>query len=590
MAVLLAFAFVSGIVTILSPCILPVLPIVLAGSVGRGKARPLGVVAGFVVSFAAFTLGLTAIVRVLGLPSDVLRYVAVVLLVLLGFVMLVPRLRQGFEGLASRIAGRVRTGSPGASAAAGAPPPGFWRGLPVGFTLGLVWAPCVGPIMASVIALALTGTVDGAAVLITLSYTLGTAIPMFAVMLGGRALLSRVPWLARNMAGIQRAFGALMILIGVVIALGWDRQFQSAILRAFPRYGTGLTALEDTSPVRNALEVRGTASDSPVSPSSGASWPSLEQGVLDDYGPAPGLVAGGPWFNTSGQSELSLAGLRGKVVLVDFWTYSCVNCVRTIPYLQAWYGAYRDLGLVILGVHTPEFEFEKKTANLERAIRELGVSWPVVQDNDYTQWRAYGNHYWPAHYLIDASGHLRYVHYGEGRYEESERVIRRLLREAGANPGRALSQREPRLAARTPETYLGWDRTTGFVSTRQPLLEQVAEYQLGDVPGNGEWALSGSWVIDGSYVESSGSPGGSELQLGFNARKVYLVIEPQEPGGSVEVRVDGRIAGDTADVRAGVLSPQNSRLYQLVDLSSAGDHLLELRVEGKMRLFAFTFG
>ena len=366
MTVLLAFAFVSGFITILSPCILPVLPIVLSGSISGGKARPFGVLAGFVVSFTVFTLTLSAIVHALGIPADALRVVAVVLIVLFGIVMLVPRLRDGFELLASRIASRGA--QPGAVGAAAGRRAGFWSGLIVGLSLGLVWTPCVGPIMASVISLALTQHVNGGSVFITLAYTLGTSIPMLAVMLGGRALLNRVPALTRNTANIQKGFGVLMILMGVAIGFGWDRRFQTAVLRAFPNYGTGLTAIEKAPTVSTALKslepsaagagggAAMTANTSGARVFNAAMDAAPENGVLGDYGPAPDFLTKGMWFNTEGivaaggqpaqggSLPLTLEGLRGKVVLVDFWTYSCVNCVRTLPYLRAWYDAYRGSG------------------------------------------------------------------------------------------------------------------------------------------------------------------------------------------------------------------------------------------------------
>ncbi len=604
MAILLVFAFISGIITILSPCILPVLPIVLSGSVGRGQARPFGIVAGFVATFTAFTLALTAIVHALGLPPDTLRYAAVALLVLLGLVMLVPKLHTGFEKLASIISARF-------SVNRGRPPgtiekqrAGFWAGVPVGFSLGIVWTPCVGPIMASVIGLALTRSVDSGAVLITLAYTLGTSIPMLAVILGGRTLLNRIPGLTRNMAKIQMGLGAVMIVLGVAIGFGWDRQFQSAVLRAFPRYGTGLTAVENTARVRNSLEAWESAGGSGGVSSGGYSFKvQPTDGMLGDYGPAPALVAGGRWFNTRGivswndtigtgktgqtQPPLTMARLQGRVVVLDFWTYSCVNCVRTIPYLKAWYETYRDQGLVIIGVHTPEFEFEKNPANVQRAIGELGIDWPVVQDNGYDQWRAYGNRYWPAHYFIDAAGRVRYFHFGEGEYNVAEQVIRALLREAGADLGRPISQPNPRFTARTPETYLGWARGQRFVSEGKAVLDQAVDYRPAHNPSNGEWALSGKWVVSQHYIAPQQ---GGVLELGFHARNVYLVIEPEEPGGRIEVRVDGRVSKDTADVAAGVLLPKESRLYQLVGLAKPGEHILHLNVKGKLRLFAFTFG
>jgi len=279
--------------------------------------------------------------------------------------------------------------------------------------------------------------------------------------------------------------------------------------------------------------------------------------------------------------------LRGKVVLVDFWTYSCVNCVRTIPYLKSWYEEYEDQGFVIVGVHTPEFEFEKEAANVRRAVRDLGIDWPVVLDNRYVQWRAYSNRYWPAHYFIDAEGRVRYYHFGEGEYDTSGRVIRRLLQEAGERVRGRVSNPDLDYSARTPETYLGYGRSEGFVSAVDLVPGEAAEYRPARSPENGEWTLSGVWTVAREYIvpESEGA-----LELGFHARNVFLVVEPSEPGGSIRVEVDGSPAGDTPDVEDGVLRPTESRLHQLLELPQAGPHVLRLEVRGRLRLFAFTFG
>jgi cytochrome c biogenesis protein CcdA/thiol-disulfide isomerase/thioredoxin len=598
MIVLLAFAFISGIITILSPCILPVLPIVLTGSIGGGKAKPFGVITGFVLSFTLFTLALSAIVQALGIPADAMRYVAVVLILLFGLIMLVPSLNRIFEMGAARIA---TLGQSSRTQAGAKRTTGFWGALPLGFSLGLVWTPCVGPIMASVISLALTKRVDGGSVLITLAYSLGTAIPMLAIMLGGRTLLARVPALTRHAAGIQRGFGALMIVIALAIGFGFDRRIQAAILTAFPSYGSGLTAVEKAAPVQAALKERsthgptaqGSAERSSAEQSSAAGVFSGaadqgSEGKLGDYGTAPAFVAAGPWFNTPALGTgLSLAGLRGKVVLVDFWTYSCVNCVRTLPYLRAWYDAYKDKGLVIVGVHSPEFEFEKVSANVSRAMGDLGVTWPVVQDNDYAQWNAYGNQYWPAHYFIDAKGRVRYFHFGEGAYDVSERVIQALLKEAGAETSGIVSKVETKLEDQTPETYLGYERGKGLQSAVPPEAGKIVDYKPGKALSTGEWSLEGRWTIDGQYIvpESNG-----KLSLSFNARNVYLVIQSEGKGGSVQAYIDGAVVPDTTDVKKGIVKPTESRLYQLVKLPSGGGHLLKLVVSGNLRLFAFTFG
>ena len=614
MIILIAFAFVSGVITILSPCILPVLPILLSGGVSGGRARPFGVITGFVVSFTVFTLTLSTIVQALRVPADVLRIVAVVLIVLFGAVMLVPRLSAWFELAASRLATRGRRLAPAGGSSQGGGWPGYWGGCLVGLSLGIVWTPCVGPIMASVISLALTRHVESGSVYITLAYTLGTALPMLGVMFGGRALLNRVPALARNSGKIQRVFGVLMILVGVAIGMGWDRQFQSLVLRALPNYGSGLTAVENLAPVRSAIRARGGAgaAASAVPASDGAASggaerlfagaPDVSAASLGDYGLAPGFAGGGNWFNTEqlssapaggaqgGSTPLTLEGLRGKVVVVDFWTYSCINCVRTIPYLRDWYRKYKDKGLVLIGVHTPEFEFEKNPANVARAIRELGVEWPVVQDNDYRIWNLYGNQYWPAHYFVDAEGRVRYFRFGEGDYEGSEKIIRVLLKEAGASvEGRIVSRPDEKIQAQTPETYLGYDRAKGFASAVKPVYGAPAEYKPARVPGNGEWNLTGTWTINPQFIAPDPRSSAS-LELGFQARNVFLVIEPQSRGASIRVSVDGAAPADTADVTTGLLEPTESRMYQLVGLKRPGAHLLRLEVTGNVRLFAFTFG
>ncbi len=627
MLVMLLFAFASGVVTILSPCILPVLPIVLSAGAGGGRGRPLGIVAGFVAGFAFFTLALSAIVEALHVPADSLRVLAVFFIGAFGLVILVPALREGFERLASRLASRLPSASPktdgsGAPRRLGAPlatagahrgggseprrgSGGFWGGTLVGLSLGLVWTPCVGPIMASIISLALGNRVDAGAVVITLAYAAGTAIPMLGIMLGGRGLLSRLPGLARRMASIQRGFGAVMLAMALVIALQWDRRIQAAILEAFPSYGSGLTAFEDNPAVRKAIARReGSASGAgtdvlaPISTALSASTlfagssELSSRGLRLDLGLAPPLVAAGPWFNTEGPGKgpsrpLTEKDLRGKVLLIDFWTYSCINCIRTLPWLRAWNKAYADKGLVIIGVHSPEFAFEREPSNVQKAIAELGVTWPVVMDNNLAEWRAWSNRYWPAHYLVDTRGRVRAWRFGEGDYEGTEAEIRALLAESGTAAGPSSSPKALSLASRTPETYLGYERARGFASAVKPLADKATKYLPARSPGVGEWNLRGIWTIKGHYLESSGK---GSLSLGFDARDVYLVVEAGEGGGSLDVSVDGSSAADTEDVKAGSLVPVESRAYHLLGRQGPGLHVLTLEVTGSLRLYAFTFG
>lgn len=573
MLVLTFFAFLAGIVTILSPCILPVLPIVLSGSVG-GKRRPLGVILGFILSFSFFTLLLSTLVQLLNLPPDSLRFTAVAIIFFFGLVLLIPQLQQRYEVLASRLVSRKSSRKDSQ---------GFGGGMLLGAGLGLVWTPCVGPIMASVISLAISRQIDGGTVVIILAYALGTAIPMLGIMLGGRKLIARFPRLSRSTGRIQRVFGLLLVVVALSIGFGLDRRFQSAILQVFPNYGSGLTALETIAPVERALEQR----SSGRTDMNERNWTNPpRRGRLEDFGPAPEIVAKGPWLNTEGESY-SMEELKGKVVLLDFWTYSCVNCVRTIPYLESWYRAYKDYGLVIIGVHSPEFAFERNKNNVQRAMEELGVTWPVVLDNGFDQWRAYNNRYWPAHYFIDAQGQIRYFHFGEGEYENSEKALRSLLEEAGAElPAQTVSSGWSGLDPRTPETYLGYGRMEHFQGMESLQKDTTAEYRLEDLSTD-QWGLQGSWTIRRDYISADGEAG---LNLRFRGRHVYLVIEPLLPGGSLQVKLDGTIPADTADVENGLLKVEESRLYRLIELEELGEHLLELQVEGELRLYAFTFG
>ncbi|PKL08187.1 MAG: cytochrome c biogenesis protein DipZ, partial [Spirochaetae bacterium HGW-Spirochaetae-7] len=407
MALLMMFAFLAGIVTVLSPCILPVLPVVLSGSVGGGKARPWGIISGFIFSFSVFTLTLTGITRALGIPADVLRYVAAITILSFGVVMVVPSLKEKFSAFASSFGSRA-----GRNHAPGAVKKGFWSGFALGVSLGLVWTPCVGPIMASVISLSLSGATDAGSVFITLAYAAGTAIPLFLIMKGGRGLLNRFSFLSRNTDKVQKLFGVLMLLTAVALFTGVDRSFQSWLLDVFPNYGSGLTAIEERDSVRKALESRAAEAPKRV--------PDFSSGDASAPGVDPLSLGSGAWINSP---ALASPDLRGKVVLVDFWTYSCINCVRTLPWLRAWHDKYASSGLVIIGVHSPEFAFERSEANVRRAVSDLGVTWPVVMDNDFGIWNAYSNRYWPAHYLYGRDGRLVQTHFGEGAYEETEQLI-----------------------------------------------------------------------------------------------------------------------------------------------------------------------
>jgi thiol-disulfide isomerase/thioredoxin len=316
--------------------------------------------------------------------------------------------------------------------------------------------------------------------------------------------------------------------------------------------------------------------------------------ALPKLGAAPEVQGTQRWFNTPGNKPLSLASLRrqNRVVLIDFWTYTCINCIRTLPQLKAWDAKYRRAGLTIIGVHTPEFPFEKDAGNVRSAIAQNGIRYPVAQDNEYATWNAYSNQYWPAHYLIDANGQVRYVHFGEGKYAETERAIRALLEEAGEGGGlggtsRPRMEQPTRLA--TPETYLGSERAERF--DNGPIRDGVHDYGASAVkPRPDHFAYRGTWKISPDGAEAGA---GARLYANFRAREVYLVLGSRDRPRAMRVLLDGKpiSAADAGpDVHAGVVRVGPQRLYRLVALPKSGDHVLELRPASGIRGYAFTFG
>jgi len=540
---LIAFAFLAGVVTILSPCILPILPIILSSTIGgqnTGKSRPMGVVIGFVLSFTFFTLFLSTIVRLSGISADALRLVSVLVIAGFGVSLLIPQFQVLLERLFSKLAGFIPSNQNRT---------GFGGGLLIGFSVGLLWTPCVGPILASVISLAITGTVTFDAFLITLAYSLGTAVPMFLIILGGQNVLRRVPWLLANLVNIQKLFGILMILTAIGIFFNVDRKFQTFVLEKFPQYGVGLTKFEDNELIKNQLQKK-----------------SGTEVKKEDIGKpkAPEIIPGGVWFNSD---PLTLAKLKGKVVIIDFWTYTCINCQRTFPYLRQWWEKYKDKGLVIIGVHSPEFEFEKSEKNLTQAIKDFNLPYPIVQDNNFDTWRAYNNRYWPAKYFIDKEGYIRFTHFGEGAYDESEKVIQELLKETGAKDV-TLNINNPNYQtyAKTAEIYLG--------STRSEINNNIS--------------FDGEWKVMSEYANPQK---GAKLHLNFESKEVFLVMRTSGAPAKVKVYIDDKLQHFGEDNNNGIVTIESDRLYKLINLPFPGRHILRLEFEdSNAQIFAFTFG
>ncbi len=581
MIVLLAFAVLAGAGTALSPCVLPVLPALLsAGGVG-GRRRPLGVVLGLSITFAVTIIGISKVVDGVGLGADPLRAIAVVVLLGFGLALVFPTLAARLEApLASlsRFGPRTRGD-------------GFASGLVVGAALGLVYTPCAGPILAAVISV---GAATGRSVAVAVAYTFGSAAVLFALMLGGHKLFDRVRRAGGGLA-LQRVLGGIMLVTALAIVTNEDVAFDQWVATNIKN--VNLTAgLEQSNAVTHRLpqitghtqrfvastaQANATAAD----PAAASAYP--------DLGTAPPFTDTQRWFNTPGNRPLTLAGLRGRVVLVDFWTYTCINCIRTLPYLEAWDQKYRAAGLTIVGVETPEFAFEHEASNVGDAISQFGIRYPVVQDNNYGTWNAYGNQYWPADYLLDASGNVRYVAFGEGDYDKTEAAIRALLVASGhATPaGRAQPHNVvvPSNAA-TPETYLGTERAQGWIDGEPIAGTHSYIAPSGSLPAN-DFAFGGTWNIG---AQPATAIAGATIDSEFVAKHVYLVLS--SAGGSprpIQVLLDGRpisAADAGSDVHNGVVTVTGQRLYTLVSLPSDEQHRLTLRLAPGITGYAFTFG
>jgi cytochrome c biogenesis protein CcdA/thiol-disulfide isomerase/thioredoxin len=595
MLLLIGFAILAGAGTALSPCVLPVLPALLsAGGVG-GRRRPLGIVLGLSITFTVTIVGLANVVDGVGLGSDPLRDLAIAVLLAFGVVLLAPGLSARLEAPLSRLArfGPRDTGD------------GFWSGLLVGGALGFVYTPCASPILAAVISVS---AASGRTVVLAIAYAGGSAVVLLALTLGGRSLFERVRRGGRGPM-LQRALGVVMILTAVAIVTNLDVNFDQFVAEKIP--DVNLTASLECSkevtsrlhevtgrrakfaPANGSSSCHGSASAVKVA-AAGAPQSTLlaAADALPALGPAPEFMDTEDWFNTPGAKPLSLRSLRGRVVLVDFWTYTCINCIRTLPYLKAWDAAYRRDGLTIVGVETPEFSFEKDASNVRDAIGQFGLRYPVVQDNEMGTWNAYGNEYWPADYLIDAKGQVRYAAFGEGDYDKTETAIRALLAEKGSRVGgrgHPTGVVVPSQLA-TPETYVGTARAEGWLHAPKAGLHDYGGPVTAD-PTLNQFVLSGSWQIAEQPATAVSQAG---IDLEFDAQRVYLVLSsPNERPLTVQVLLNGKPiarADAGADVHDGVATVTRQRLYSLVSLPADARGHLALRFAPGISAYAFTFG
>ncbi|MDQ2983919.1 MAG: cytochrome c biogenesis protein DipZ [Actinomycetota bacterium] len=526
-------------ITAISPCVFPVLPIVLAGGASGGRRRPYAIIAGLVVSFSLSILFVAWALDKLGLPQDLLRDIAIALLFVVAATLIVPQLARLLERPLLFLT-RRRAGDSGS-------------GFVLGLSLGLVFVPCGGPVLGYVSAQAATLHFGLKPVLLTVAYALGAAVPLLAIAIGGRNALG-LGFVRAHQREVRAGLGVVMAAAALLIVFNVDRKLQTKVgdYTAFLQRHT-----EDSCYAKRKLNDG--CRDRLAAASS-------------DYGPAADFVGIDAWLNSK---PLSIRDLRGKVVLVDFWTYSCINCLRTLPHLKAWYANYHGAGLEIVGVHTPEFGFEHVLSNVRKAVGDLGIRYPVALDNGYSTWGAYRNNAWPTEYLVDRRGRIQELKAGEGDYDGTERKIRELLGERAPAELAPQPDLTPREAA-TPETYLGYARLDRFVGGR--LLPDVPyRYTVPPAIPQHTLAYGGTWTVGKERILAGP---GARLALHFVARNVYLVAGGR---GAIGVLVNGK---RVQTIRVSGIS----RLYTVLSYPQVRDALLELRFSPGLSGYSFTFG
>jgi cytochrome c biogenesis protein CcdA/thiol-disulfide isomerase/thioredoxin len=563
---LLFGAFIAGILTVLAPCVLPLLPIIIGGSVSgdtKDRRRPVIIAVSLAISLILFTLLLKATTLLINVPPQAITYFSGGIIVALGIATLFPQLyttimaRIGLEHRAQKLLG---TGNKNRSQVVGP--------IIIGAALGPVFSSC-SPVYGYILATVLPAHFARAFAYIV-SYVVGLALVLLAVGYYGQRFSAKLSWASKPDGIFQRSLAGIFIVVGILIITGTGTKIQTfAANHSFLNFDSVSAKLLPKSDK------------------------TLDDSKLYNVSPynAPELVGLQNWINSQPQT---LAKLKGKVVLIDFWTYSCINCIRTLPYVEGWYQQYQKDGLVVLGISAPEFAFEKVPANVAKAVKDDKLTYPIALDNDLQTWGAFHNQYWPAEYLINRDGKVVRQHFGEGEYDQTEKAIRGLLKEGTSAKNTQLSSKlvasssapDPVANGQTPETYLGGERANAYEGT-PALTASVQTYHFSDNLDNNAWSLSGKWQVDGDQITAKG---GSKIRLNFAAKNIYLV------GGSaraadIGVSIDGKpITSPGVDVVGNKLHVNGDRLYTVVSFSSFTSGILEFSVPNDVHLNTFTFG
>ncbi|MDN4480285.1 cytochrome c biogenesis protein DipZ [Demequina muriae] len=604
---LVIIGLLGGLITGISPCILPVLPVIFLtggaqsartsqgssipqidaigpGGVARtggaavrvrsavnparsdaavasvSRWRPFLVIAGLVTSFTLVTLVGSLILGALNLPQDIIRWVAMAVLVAIGLGLIVPRFEHLLERAFTWVPQRRVENNRG--------------GFGVGLALGAVFVPCAGPVLAAIIVAGSTGQIGWGTVLLTISFAIGVAVPLLFFALAGRRVAERVKAFRRRERGLRITAGVAMIALAIGLAFNLPQTLQ----RLVPDYTAGIQRdLTDNESAQRALDLGGLINDE------NKDLDRCTNGAteLESCGTAPSIKGIEEWFNTPDNDAIELEDLRGEVVLVDFWAYSCINCQRSIPHTVAWNEAYGDLGLNVIGVHSPEYAFEKDPGNVRAGAEDFGITYPVAIDNNLSTWTNYRNRYWPAHYLIDAEGTVRHIALGEGNYEATEGLIRELLRDANPDvdlPGDTdVEDVTPDVGSTTQETFLGTSKDVNYGGEGR-YAPGEGTYAFPDAQPDDSFALSGDWVLETQYATPASAD--ARVRLNFHASQVRMVLAGS---GTVTVSLDG---GEMRTLEV----DGTPRSYGLVEAVTEGQHVLDVTLSDGVEAYSFTFG
>jgi cytochrome c biogenesis protein CcdA/thiol-disulfide isomerase/thioredoxin len=574
---LVIIGLLGGLITGISPCILPVLPVIfLTGGAesatydGDGPApasrwRPYLVILGLMTSFTLVTLAGSLVLGALGLPQGIIRWAGIAVLVLIGVGLIVPRVEQLLEKPFQWIPQREVSNR--------------GSGFGVGLALGAVFVPCAGPVLAAIIVAGSTGRIGIDTVLLTVSFALGVSVPLLFFALAGRSVIQRIRAFRTRERALRVAGGIAMLALAVGLVFNVPQLLQ----RLVPDYTAGIQKeLTDNPDARRALDLGGLVTDE------NRDLDTCTNGAaeLESCGTAPSIRGIEQWLNTPGGEAIDLAALRGQVVLIDFWAYSCINCQRSIPHVVAWDAAYRTTGLQVIGVHSPEYAFEKDAANVASGAEGFGITYPVALDNSLATWTNYRNRYWPAHYLIDEDGVVRHIAFGEGNYAATEKLIRELLQDADPDaalpPATEVQDDTPEVGSTSRETFLGSSKDVNFAG---PGAYRAGpdEYAYPSEQPADSFALDGEWQVETQYATPAGDAGAG-IRLSFRADEVRMVLAGD---GRLRVRIDGREA-DAVDVAG------TPRSYAVFADSGAGgaeaQSILEVVVPPGVEVYSFTFG